>query len=98
MVHKGASKQLKIRSLTGPEKLKVCAHICIADLLPALPTDETARIHLWTELLHLNQFLSKPANELSSQSIEEYERRAHQWGATSLTYIKLRMSPLLFTL
>ena len=31
------SKQMKIRSLTGPERLKVFANISIADLLPTFP-------------------------------------------------------------
>lgn len=41
---------------------------------------ETSIQHLWTELLHPNQLMSKPASELSTQAIEEYKRRARQWG------------------
>ena len=75
------SKALKCRSLTGPEKLKVCQNIDIKALLPLVSSDECSRIqHLWTELLSLNMMFSKPANELPATAIKEFETRARQWG------------------
>ena len=42
------SKQLKCRTLTGPEKLKLFSDIKIADILPTIPPTDTSRIqHLW---------------------------------------------------
>ena len=75
------SKALKCRSLTGPEKLKVCQNIDIKVLLPLVSSDKRSRIqHLWTELLSLNTMFSKPANELPATVIKEFETRARQWG------------------
>ena len=55
------SQILKVRTLTGPEKLKVLQHIDIQSLLPSMPSDEIERIQwLWTELLKINRPLSKP--------------------------------------
>ena len=78
-----SSKQLKVRSLTGPEKLKVFEHIEIHTLLPSvLPSEcDVDKIqHLWTELWLLNMEICKPASELTTEVIERYERRARQWG------------------
>ena len=71
------SKQLKVRTLTGPEKLKVFEHIQIHTLLPSVHPDEcdVDRIqHLWTELWLLNKEICKPASELTTEAIESYER------------------------
>ena len=47
-----SSEQMKCRTLSGPEKLKVFGLIRIEELQPALPEDEVATIqHLWSELL-----------------------------------------------
>ncbi len=49
------SKLLKVRSLTGPEKLKVFSHIKISELLPTAAADECEQIQdLWDDLLNLN--------------------------------------------
>ena len=54
-----ASKELKCRSLTGPEKLKVFRNINIHSLLPSVNSAECDRIqHLWSELLSLNTIFS----------------------------------------
>ena len=54
------SKVLKVRSLTGPEKLKLASHIKITELLPMIATEECARIQdLWDDLLDLNSLFSK---------------------------------------
>ena len=64
------STQLKVRTLTGLEKLNVLSSIDIRSLLPSFPNSESDRIQtLWTELLHINQVLSKPEDELSSADI-----------------------------
>ena len=76
-----SSKELKCRSLTGPEKLKVVRRINIQALLPNFDASQCQAIqHLWNELLALNNVISKPASELSSASIAEFEQRATQWG------------------
>ena len=75
-----SSKELKCRSLTGPEKLKVVRRINIQALLPNFDASQCQAIqHLWNELLALNAVISKPASELSSASIAEFGR-ATQWG------------------
>ena len=59
------SKQLKIRTLTGPEKHKVISNIQIADLLPNLSPSKVLQIQwLWTELLHLKHFQNNQKNFL----------------------------------
>ena len=76
-----ASKELKCRSLTGLEKLKVFRNINIHSLLPSVNSAECDRIqHLWSELHSPNTIFSKPASELPAAAIREYEQRARQWG------------------
>ena len=76
-----ASKALKCRSLTGPEKLKVFDSIDIKSLLPTISDDTSTRIqHLWTELLELNKLICLPSSKLTSPTIQRYEERARQWG------------------
>ena len=54
------SRILKVRTLSGPEKLKVLQNIDIQSLLPSMPSDEIKWIQwLWTELLKINRLLSK---------------------------------------
>ena len=75
-----SSKELKCRSLTGPEKLKVLRRICIVGLLPRFETTEAEKIQfLWDELLQLNFIFSKPARELSLADIDIFESRARTW-------------------
>lgn len=60
-----SSKELKCRSLTGPEKLKLFRNINIQTLLPNFSPVLSQKIqHLWNELLSLNTTISKPAAEL----------------------------------
>ena len=76
-----SSKELKCRSLTGPEKLKVLRHICIVGLLPRFEVTEAEKIQfLWDELLQLNFIFCKPAKELSIPDIVIFESRARTWG------------------
>jgi len=73
------SQELKTRSFTGPEKLKVFRNIKIEALLPNFDSTECARIqNLWTGLLELNMLFSKPA--------EHY----HHWQLTSLNKVQSR--------
>jgi len=72
-------KELKVCTLTGPEKLKVFEHIQIHTLLPSVHLSEcdVDKIqHLWTELLLLNKEICKAASELTTEAIEIYERQA----------------------
>ena len=56
----GHSKELKVRSLTGPERLKLFRNIKIKELLPKFNDSEVLDIQiLWTELLELNTTFSK---------------------------------------
>ena len=76
-----ASKQMKCRSLTGPEKLKVFENIEIQQLLPTVAETTTSRIqHLWHELIELNKLICLPASQLTTLTIQSYEQRARQWG------------------
>ena len=55
-----SSRLLKVRSLTGPEKLKLLSNISIQSLLPSNPPSDCSRIQvLWNELLEINSYLSK---------------------------------------
>ena len=54
------SKALKVRSFTGPEKLKMFRNIRIGELLPKMDQSEVIRIqHLWDKFFCLNQIFSK---------------------------------------
>ena len=69
-----------MRTLTGPEKLKVLQHIDIQSLLPFMPSEETERIlWLWTQLLKINRLLSKSESELTSDDITNFDHQAREW-------------------
>jgi len=71
------SKQLKSRTLTGPEKLKLFANVNIQELLPSLPESETIQIQvLWTELLQHNEMLSRRPEEITESTIKLFEERS----------------------
>ena len=75
------SKQLKCRSLTGPEKLKLFHAINVKDLLPGLDDSKVLKIQqLWNRLLQLNKIFSSCANDLSSSDIKNFEDKARSWG------------------
>lgn len=74
------SKQLKWRTLTGPEKLKVFKHINIQQLLPNSPECRTIKIQvLWTELLELNTMFSKGPEAITDADINDFETRSREW-------------------
>lgn len=73
-----SSKQLKSRSLTGPEKLKVMRHIRIARMLPNFADSDKIQF-LWDELLHLNEIFSKKTEELTVEDTGTFEVRARTW-------------------
>ena len=73
------SKQLKGRTLTEPEKLKLFANINIQTLLPSLAESETIQIQvLWTELLQLEMF-SRCPEEVTESFIKLFEERLREW-------------------
>ena len=75
-----SSKLLKVRSLTGPEKLKLLSNINIQSLLPSIPPSEGGRIQtLWTDLLQINTFLSKPEDALTLTDIDAFAIQARGW-------------------
>lgn len=71
---------LKVRTLNGPEKLKVLSNIDIKASLPTDPPSETARIqNIWNGLLEINSILSKSEDELSPAYIIRFEIQAREW-------------------
>ena len=67
------SRVLKVRSLTGPEKLKLASHIDIQSLLPGLAAGECTRIQdLWDDLLGLNTLFSKRPDDITADDISRY--------------------------
>lgn len=73
-----ASKALKCRSLTGPEKHRLMLNIKIKDLLPSVSDDITKQIQdLWNKLLTLNMILSK--DSLTTEDISRFEVNARHW-------------------
>ena len=94
------SKQMKCRTLTGPEKLKVFSRIKIAELLPTLCTRKTTAIqHLWNKLLELNQMFSKKEEELTPDLISSVESQARQWGTDFIAvYQTSRVTPYIHAL
>ena len=74
------SKQLKWRTFTGPEKLKVFKHINIQQLLPTSPESRIIKIQvLWTELLELNTMFSKGPEAITDADINDFETRSREW-------------------
>ena len=57
------SKELKYRTLTGPEKIRVFENIQISTLLPNHLTLATKIQSLWKEFLKLHTILSKPTSD-----------------------------------
>ena len=80
------SKELKIRSLTGPEWLILFGNIKIKELLPKLNDPEVLDIQiLWTELLELNTTFSKRPKEICKDDISKFEADARNWCRKFLT-------------
>ena len=89
------SKKLKVRSLTGPEKLKLFKSIKIIELLPGMNPLEAAQIHhLWDDFFNLNQIISKPPEDLTDNTIIEYEHKARELGRSFInTYHAESVTP-----
>ena len=80
------SKQLKWRTLTGPEKLKLFDHIDIPHLLPTVDSSTTSTMQkLWKELIEINRLLYKRPDDITDQDIDEFQGLAHQWVVKYLT-------------
>lgn len=74
------SKQMKIRSLTGPERLKVFTNISIADLLPKFPQSKCTAIQgLWNDLLQLNKTFSKRPDQVTQDDISQFATDSKGW-------------------
>ena len=74
------SKQLKIRSLTGPERLKVFKHFDVQQLLPKEDPAECARKQvLWNELLELHITFSKRPEDVTPADIHLFELKSKAW-------------------
>ena len=80
------SKELKIRSLTGPERLKLFRNIKIKELLSKFNDSEVLDIQiLWTELLELNTTFSKCPEEICEDDKSRFEADARNWCRKLLT-------------
>ena len=80
------SKQLKWRTLTGPEKLKLFDHINITQLLPTADSSLTTTMQkLWKEVLEINRLLNKRPENISELDKDEFEGLARQWVIKYLT-------------
>lgn len=90
-----SSKQLKVRSLTGPERLKVFKHINIRQLLPTHDEEEVLKIQvLWTELLNLNESFSKHPEAINEATVLAFESDARGWVRKFLEiYHRDRVTP-----
>ena len=74
------SKQMKIRSLTGPEWLKLFANISIADLLPTFSQSKCLAIQgLLVDLLQLNKTFSKRPDEVTPEDISKFASDSKAW-------------------
>ena len=74
------SKQLKIRSLTGPERLKVFKYFDVQQLLPKEDPAECARKQvLWNELLELHITFSKRPEDVTPADIHLFELKSKAW-------------------
>ena len=69
-------------------------------MLPSFSPVDCQKIqNLWEELLSLNSIISKPAKDLSSDSIAEFEKRARQWGENFVTvYQRKHVTPYIHAL
>ena len=90
-----SSQELKVGTLTGPEKLKLFRHINIRELLPSFDETMILRIQvLWIEFLQLNETISKVNENLTEADIEAYERDAKEWGCKYLeVYRRKEVTP-----
>ena len=75
-----SSQQLKCRTLTGPEKLKVIASIDVPSLLPNKSITETQKIQsLWCSFHALNKRLSKRPEEVLDTEYQDFGTAAKLW-------------------
>ena len=71
---------MKIRSLTGPERLKVFTNISIADLLPTFSPSKCLAIQgLWVDLLQLNRTFSKRPDEVTPEDVSKFASDSKAW-------------------
>ena len=71
---------MKIRSLTGPEWLKLFANISIADLLPTFSQSKCLAIQgLLVDLLQLNKTFSKRPDEVTPEDISKFASDSKAW-------------------
>ena len=66
------SKQLKWRSLTGPEKLTLFSNINISTVFPDLPHNQEVQ-KLWEDFIVIHKLFSSKPTELTPESITRFE-------------------------
>ena len=66
------SKQLKWRTLTGPEKLILFLNIDIPTVFPQLPHKQEVQ-NLWKDFIVIHQLFSSKPEDLSSEIISQFE-------------------------
>ena len=83
-----SSQQLKCRTLTGPEKLKVIASIDVPVLLSKKPISETQKIQaLWCSFHVLNKRLTKRPEEMTENDYQDFGAAAKLWVGDFLNII-----------
>ena len=90
-----SSRQLKVRTLTGPEKLKLFRHIDIPSLLPSVPQNTTLLMqNLWKKFLKINELLSARPADVTEEVITKYETMSKEWGLEYLeVYQRKEVTP-----
>ena len=84
------SKQLKWRSLTGPEKLTVFKKINIAETFPEVP--QSTEVHaLWKKLLEINSLLSIRPEQVTDDKITEFRAKSTEF--ITLVYAAKHVTP-----
>ena len=74
------SKELKWRTLTGPEKLTLFRNINIQNLLPDSPETTTIKIQvLWTGLLQLHEMFLKGPDNITEEDICNFQSQSRLW-------------------
>ena len=59
---------------------RLFSNISIANVLPKLAAEEVLRIQvLWTESVEINQYLSKPPEDITSNDTDKYATLCWQW-------------------
>ena len=97
-----ASKKLKWRTLTGPEKIKLCENVNIDHLLsdvPHLLSKPEDIQFLWDELYSLCSSLRSEHGQFTKEEAHEFELRSRKWlKCYTATYPSTNVTPYMHVL